>query len=156
MSTLAIPIDVGIGIVLRETPPTDPFPRSQTSRTIELLITRRPGTTVFGGYWELPGGKAESGETPDDCVRRELSEEVGVSVDLLGSLPEVVYTYPHGTVRLHPRLCRLTPGSPPPANLHVADHRWCPIDRLEDFAFPPANESIIAALRQRLAAGLDL
>lgn len=153
-------IEVGIGIVLRHTPnkitTQATSPRGTTGGSYELLITRRPHDTVFGGYWELPGGKADPGETPDDCVRRELFEEVGVQVRVIGRLSEVTHTYPHGTVRLHPRLCVMLPHSPPPANLHVAEHRWCPVNRLDEHEFPPANEGIVRELRDTLAQGVSL
>lgn len=142
-------VDVGIGIVLRSTP-------NQSLTALprwELLITLRRSDTVFPGYWELPGGKADPGEAIDACVLRELSEEVGVRAEVIGSLAEVVHTYPHATVRLHPRLCRLASGSPPPSNLHVAEHRWCPLNQVSAYAFPPANDAIIAELRQVLAKG---
>lgn len=145
-------VDVGIGIVLREIPSasqtSDPVP----TPTYDILITRRPDHTVYGGYWELPGGKAEPGEAIEDCVRRELSEEVGVSVEVIRTLPDVIHTYKHATVRLHPRLCRLAPGSPEPRNLHVAEHRWSPLSEIKNHRFPEANAHIIAALEQALGA----
>ena len=147
-------IEVGIGIVLREGsggPSTD---GGSGSPAYEILITKRKQDTVFGGYWELPGGKADPGESPEACVARELSEEVGVAVEVVARLNEVVHVYPHGTVRLHPRLCRLTAESPEPRNLHVAEHRWCAIGELHRFEFPPANDSIMRELVQRLRTGL--
>ncbi len=149
-------IDVGIGIVLRHPPNKTTTAGAVQPPGYELLVTRRKHDTVFGGYWELPGGKAEPGEGIDDCVRRELSEEVRVLVDVIGTLSEVIHTYPHGTVRLHPRLCRMRTDSPEPANLHVAEHRWCPLERLDEHEFPPANEGIVRELRQVLARGVEL
>lgn len=149
-------IDVGIGIVLRRPPNISTTDGAAYPFGYELLVTRRKHDTVFGGYWELPGGKADPGEGVDDCVCRELSEEVGVLVEVIGALSDVVHTYAHGTVRLHPRLCRMLPDSPPPANLHVAEHRWCPLERLDEHEFPPANEGIVRELREVLARGFSL
>lgn len=145
-------VDVGIGIVLRETPTINRPSGRRAPPTYDILITRRPDHTVYGGYWELPGGKAEPGEAIEDCVRRELSEEVGVSVEVIRTLPDVIHTYAHATVRLHPRLCRLAPGSPEPRNLHVAEHRWSPLSEIKNHRFPEANAHIIAALEAALSA----
>lgn len=144
-------VDVGIGIVLREVPNTDRSEGASNTPTYDILITRRPDHTVYGGYWELPGGKAEPGEPIDACVRRELSEEVGVSVEVIRTLPDVIHTYQHATVRLHPRLCRLAPGSPEPRNLHVAEHRWSPLSEIKNHKFPEANAQIIEALERALS-----
>ncbi|HVZ93294.1 MAG TPA: (deoxy)nucleoside triphosphate pyrophosphohydrolase [Phycisphaerales bacterium] len=116
----------------------------------EILVTRRKRESVFGGYWELPGGKVEGGESIDACVVRELLEEVGVSARVTGALGDVVHTYPHGTVRLHPRLCEMEEGSAEPRALHVAEFAWCALGRLGEYEFPPANEGIVKELRERL------
>ena len=100
-------VQVGLGIVVREHTNTTRSnqPVAPSIRpTHEILITQRPATTVFGGYWELPGGKLDPGETIDDCVARELFEELGIHARVTGALPEVVHQYDHAHVRLHPRL----------------------------------------------------
>ncbi len=151
---------MGIGIVVRVVPYNNQTIGHDSERstpkhspTYEILITRRPRHTVFGGYWELPGGKADPGEPIDDCVRRELAEEVGLEVEVVRGLADLVHTYPHGTVRLHPRLCRMTAGSPQPRNLHVDDHRWCPVEEIESTQFPPANKAIVDELIRVLSEG---
>lgn len=116
-------------------------------RRYEILITRRPDHTVLGGYWELPGGKLDDGETVEGCIVRELREEVGVEAEVVAALSDLVHTYDHGTVRLHPRVCRLVDGSPEPRALHVTEFAWCAIAGLGAFTFPPANAGIIGELR---------
>ena len=146
-------VDVGLGIVLRKN-----TNKTQTNQSVapdplsthEILITRRPADTVYGGFWEIPGGKLHPGETIDDCVARELFEEVGVEVRITGALPEVVHHYEHASVRLHPRLCALTPDSPQPRALQVESLAWCAPDRLVEYRFPEANSAIIDALRAHL------
>ena len=51
-------------------------------RNGRLLIGRRLEDDTFGGLWEFPGGKIEPGESPEDCLRRELMEELGVSAEI--------------------------------------------------------------------------
>ncbi|MEC9374183.1 MAG: NUDIX domain-containing protein [Planctomycetota bacterium] len=138
-------VDVGLAVLLRERPATTAGSHSVR----EALITLRPRETVYGGWWEIPGGKLEPEESLDDCIVRELEEEVGARARVLGPLPgvpEIVHRYPHATVRLHARVCELLPDSPPPSNRTVADHRWADADLVEQTDFPPANDEVKAAL----------
>lgn len=65
-----------------------------------ILITRRAPGEKLAGMWEFPGGKLESGETPQSCIVRELREELGVNSDAGEILTTSVYTYPGGTIEL--------------------------------------------------------
>ncbi|MEQ8850794.1 MAG: (deoxy)nucleoside triphosphate pyrophosphohydrolase [Phycisphaerales bacterium] len=145
-------IEVGIGVIVREVVSPAPDDGASAGVIHEILITRRPADRVYAGYWELPGGKLEAGESVEAAVVRELAEELGVDVRVTGSLPEVVHTYAHGTVRLHPRLCELLATSPPPRNLEVAEHCWRSLDALDHRAFPEANAALITSLRAHLGA----
>lgn len=107
-------------------------------------MTRRPGEIVLGGSWEFPGGKIETGETPQQAVMREILEEVGIHVQPVASLTTVEHTYDHAHVHLHPWLCRHV--SAEPKNLQVSDHQWVTIDKLAAITFPPANGPILDAL----------
>lgn len=141
---------VGIGVVSRASDSGAPDDAASPGRRHEILITRRPDHTVYGGYWELPGGKLESGESVEDGVRRELREEVGILVEILRPLTPVEHVYDHAHVRLLPLLCRMAENSPEPRNLEVAEHRWCPLDRLNEYQFPEANEQLIAEVGRTL------
>jgi 8-oxo-dGTP diphosphatase len=84
-------VDVAVGVLL------DPGGR--------FLLTTRPAGKVCAGHWEFPGGKIEPGETVAQALRRELHEELGVTID--GAQPWAVerVDYPHARVRLH--LCQV-------------------------------------------------
>ncbi len=66
-----------------------------------FLLAQRPPDKIWAGYWEFPGGKIESGETPHHALVRELREELGIEVQTAYPWVTCVYTYPHATVRLN-------------------------------------------------------
>jgi 8-oxo-dGTP diphosphatase len=66
-----------------------------------FLLAQRPPGKVYAGYWEFPGGKAEPGEPAARALSRELHEELGIDVATAYPWLTRVFTYPHGTVRLH-------------------------------------------------------
>ena len=123
------PVEVSLAIVLR---PAD--------KTHALLITKRPAKTVYAGYWELPGGKIDAGESPEQAVVREIDEELGITIEPYQQLDTVEHRYDHAHVLLHPFYCRHTAGEP--RNIEVAEHRWVPLSDLDQFAFPEANTPI--------------
>ena len=66
----------------------------------EVFATQR-GYGEFKGWWEFPGGKIEPGETGEQCIVREIQEELCVTLRVLRKFTDVVYEYPDRTVHLH-------------------------------------------------------
>ncbi|ABA21512.1 8-oxo-dGTPase [Trichormus variabilis ATCC 29413] len=112
----------------------------------QILIDRRRPGGVMGGLWEFPGGKIEPGETVEQCIQREIYEELGIFIEVGESLITIDHTYTHLRVTLTVHHCRLLKGIPQP--LECDEVRWVTVDELGDFTFPEANSEIIAALKR--------
>lgn len=111
----------------------------------KLLIARRPEGEPLGGLWEFPGGKRRPGEGLEDCLRREIREEMGIEVRVLRAWDPIEYSYPEFDVVLYAFECQLDSGEP-----QAGDGRetaWVQPGDLSDFPFPPANKSLLAQLR---------
>src|SRR5689334_7493096 len=66
-----------------------------------VLLAQRPPGKAYAGYWEFPGGKLEPGETAQDALVRELSEELGITVREASPWLVQEFVYPHAHVELH-------------------------------------------------------
>ena len=66
-----------------------------------LLLSTRPQGKPYAGYWEFPGGKIEPGESVEQALRRELQEELGITIASAEAWKVTEHDYPHALVRLH-------------------------------------------------------
>lgn len=67
----------------------------------QFLLTSRPPGKVYAGCWEFPGGKLEAGESVEQALRRELHEEIGITIGAVQPWKTEMMDYPHALVRLH-------------------------------------------------------
>jgi 8-oxo-dGTP diphosphatase len=81
------PVDVAVGVLL--------------DASGRFLLTSRPPGKVYAGYWEFPGGKVEPGENIEQALRRELYEELGITIGPAQPWRVELMDYPHARVRLH-------------------------------------------------------
>lgn len=82
-----VPVEVAVGVLI--------------DAEGRFLLTSRPEGKVYSGYWEFPGGKLEAGETVEQALRRELIEEIGVTIGAVHPWRVELVDYPHARVRLH-------------------------------------------------------
>ena len=109
-----------------------------------LLIARRPAEGMLGGLWEFPGGKQEPGESLEECLVREIREELDIAIEVEELLFSVDHGYSHFTITLHAFAARYLRGRP--RAVGCADWRWIDPRELDDFAFPRADRRIIEHL----------
>jgi 8-oxo-dGTP diphosphatase len=86
------PVDVAVGVLIE---------RDGVGREGRFLLTSRPVGKVYAGYWEFPGGKIEAGESVEQALRRELFEELGITIGAVHEWRIELMDYPHARVRLH-------------------------------------------------------
>jgi 8-oxo-dGTP diphosphatase len=110
-----------------------------------VLVTRRLEGTHLAGLWEFPGGKCEPGESHEDCLRRELREELGVGVRIGRRLLSTKHDYGHKIVELH-----FFDGSieGEPQGLLGQQIQWIARRDLHTLEFPAADAELIAQLVQ--------
>jgi len=109
------------------------------------LITQRFETAPHGGLWEFPGGKRHPDESLQDCLRRELKEELDITVRVGEELKVIRHDYPDTTVKLHFYRCTILDGTP--RALGSQAYRWASSPELSEFSFPEANRSFIRELQ---------
>ena len=113
-----------------------------------LLITKRRAEAMLGGLWEFPGGKVEPGETLEECLRREVAEELDIVVRIERPFMAVQHAYSHFRITLHTFLCRHSRGRPRAIGCDA--HRWVSPAELSDYPFPKADRVVLAALQREL------
>ena len=120
---------VGVGIVQREG---------------KFLISQRKFSDHLGGIWEFPGGKKNPDESDEECVARELHEELGINVEVGNHIETIRYSYPDRKLELRFYGCDMGEGEPRP--LEVEDFRWVKPDELIHFQFPKPDRELVERL----------
>ncbi|MEM9907405.1 MAG: A/G-specific adenine glycosylase [Cyanobacteria bacterium P01_D01_bin.44] len=112
-----------------------------------ILIDRRKQEGLLGGLWEFPGGKIEPNESVEDCVKREIQEELGIDIEVQDRLITIEHAYTHFKVTLNVFNCTHLSGTPQP--IECDEVKWVTLDEIDEYPFPKANGQIIEAIKQR-------
>lgn len=110
-----------------------------------ILLAKRPEATYLGGLWEFPGGKLQAGEDSLDALRREMLEEVHLSVLRARPLIRIHHDYPERRVILHVWLVQEWTGDP--VGREGQRVEWVELSRLPEIEFPPANRVLLKAIQ---------
>jgi 8-oxo-dGTP diphosphatase len=111
-----------------------------------VLIAQRGAGDRLANKWEFPGGKVEAGETPEECLVREMFEEFRIVVSVGDFLGKSVYYYSHGAIRLVAYRTIYETGQ---LSLEThADFAWVSVDQLDDFDFAPADLPFVLMLKK--------
>src|SRR3990172_5870377 len=108
------------------------------------LITQRGQGSHLAGLWEFPGGKRHSGESLEECLRREIKEELDLQVEVGDKLDQVIYAYEDREVMLHFFRCRIIDGTPQPLEGQACC--WVAPSEFPNYRFPPADSRLLRLL----------
>ena len=125
-----VPIEVAAGVIFRGG---------------KLLITQRHTEAHLGGLWEFPGGKRELHETFEECLMRELREELAIEVEVGSLFHEVTHDYGDKLVYLRFLICWWRRHEP--QALGCAAFRWVGPAELSEFPFPAADRELLIRLQ---------
>ena len=117
----------------------------------KILIARRKRGGSHAGKWEFPGGKLEPGETPEDCLKRELREELGIETEVGPLFCSSRFVYPHVAVELLVYRTSYVSGE---IALHEHDQvEWVSPEGLSEIDFSEADKPVVRRLRQEARPG---
>ena len=117
-----------------------------TDRDGRVLVAQRPAGKEHAGLWEFPGGKVETGESPESALVRELAEELGVTIAPDALEPLTFSSGARGERHLLLLLYRCTDWRGEPRALDAAAIRWVAPDALGDLDMPPADRPFVSLL----------
>lgn len=109
-----------------------------------VLVTQRSEQMSLPLKWEFPGGKVEGEESIEDCLKREIKEELNIEINIISPLEPNLHAYPNGKeIRLIPFICEYNSGA-----LHLAEHadyKWLKKDELLTLDWAAADVPIVNA-----------
>jgi 8-oxo-dGTP diphosphatase len=112
----------------------------------KILAAKRKRGAHLEGHWEFPGGKIEPDESPEDCLVRELAEEIGVRVRPRGILEVVFHRYAEKSVLLLFYRCELLEGEP--RAIECDEVRWVALAELPSLDWAPADVAFVRSLAE--------
>ncbi|GAB4364948.1 MAG: (deoxy)nucleoside triphosphate pyrophosphohydrolase [Calditrichia bacterium] len=114
-----------------------------------VLIARRRDHISQGSKWEFPGGKLRPGETPEDCLIREIEEELGITIIILSIFAAVNHAYPDKNILLLAYKAKYVSGE-----IRLTDHqaaRWIEPQKMSELDFSEADVPLVKRLIEESA-----
>lgn len=108
-----------------------------------FLLTRRLHGTHLAGHWEFPGGKLHAGETLEECLAREIREELDAEIEVGSEILATVHDYPERSIELRFFRCALKSDPKPTMGQEM---RWVPRAELTSVQLPPADDELVKLL----------
>ncbi len=112
----------------------------------KVLIAQRAENQKLAGKWEFPGGKIEPGETPEECLKREINEELGINIEVNDFFGESMYQYDTGTIKLLAYKAQWIGGE-----FKLTAHsqiKWVKPSELGNYDFSPADICFVMKLNK--------
>ncbi|MFT5503404.1 MAG: 8-oxo-dGTP diphosphatase [Gammaproteobacteria bacterium] len=109
-----------------------------------FLIARRLPGKHLAGFWELPGGKVETGESREDALKRELAEEISIIVITMRSFMDVTHRYEDRTIFLDVWFVDAFEGQV--ESREQQELKWVDTNDLNDYSFPEADQPVLKAI----------
>ena len=113
----------------------------------KIFITQR-GYGEFKDTWEFPGGKLEKGESPEDCIVREIKEELDADIKIIKYLNTIEYTYPTFHLIMHNFICKLKS-----CHMSLLEHeaaKFVDVNELDSIDFLPADKLILEDIKKAI------
>lgn len=113
----------------------------------KIFVTQR-GYGEFKDWWEFPGGKIEEGETPEECLKREIKEELEADINIDKYLCTVEYDYPNFHLKMECFICSLIDGHL--ELVEAEDAKFITNDQLDNIDFLPADLLVVKELKESI------
>lgn len=113
----------------------------------KIFVTQR-GYGEFKDWWEFPGGKIEEGETPEECLKREIKEELKADINIDKYLCTVEYDYPNFHLKMECFICSLIDGHL--ELVEAEDAKFITNDQLDSIDFLPADLLVVKELKKSI------
>lgn len=113
----------------------------------KIFVTQR-GYGEFKDWWEFPGGKIEEGETPEECLKREIKEELKADINIDKYLCTVEYDYPNFHLKMECFICSLIDGHL--ELVEAEDAKFITNDQLDNIDFLPADLLVVKELKKSI------
>jgi len=113
----------------------------------KILVTQRSIKMKLPLKWEFPGGKLEPFENEKDCIKREIREELGIEIEIIGKLENSTFNYDTFSINLIPFIANYKSGI-----IQLSEHasyKWVTIDEMQEIDFAAADIPLIDQIKNR-------